>query len=406
MGAGLSKARLERLHEVLAGHVAHGGVPGLVALVARRGETHVDAIGTMTLPGDAHGGADVRADTIFRIASMTKPVTAVATLILAEEGRLRLDDPVDDLLPELAARRVLRRLDGPVTDTVPAARPITPRDLLTFTQGFGMLWGGPDEYPVLAAAQEAGLVQGPPAPGSEPAPDEWLRRVSTLPLMEQPGERWRYNTGSEILSVLVARAAGQPFDAFLAERIFAPLGMVDTAFWVPGEKIHRLPVSWWSGWDGAGPVVYDEAAGGMWSRPPAFCNGAGGLVSTAADFAAFAAMLLGGGAYAGERILSRPSVELMTSDQLTPAQKDGASLVPGWFEDNGYGFGVGVLTRRRDVGPALGAYGWDGGLGTSWVNDPAEGMVTILLTQRAFTSPAPPAVVRDFRTLAYAAVDD
>src|SRR5262245_41489360 len=204
MNSGLSKARLGRMHDVMAGHVEHDGIPGLVTLVCRRGEAHVDAIGRMALSGRA----PVQRDTIFRVASMSKPVVAVAALILVEEGRLRLDDPVDALLPELANRRVLKRLDGPIEETVAAARPITLRDLLTFRLGFGLVMAPPGAYPILKALQDTGLAVGPPRPQDAPTPDEWMRRFGTLPLMHQPGDRWMYHTGSDILGVLVARAAG------------------------------------------------------------------------------------------------------------------------------------------------------------------------------------------------------
>jgi CubicO group peptidase (beta-lactamase class C family) len=337
---------------------------------------------------------------------MTKPVTAVAALILLEECRLRLDDPVDDLLPELADRRVLRRLDGPVDDTVPARRPITVRDVLTFRLGYGMLMGSTADYPILAAAEALGFGQGPPSGAGAIGPDEWLRRFATLPLMEHPGERWRYHTGSELLGVLVARAAGQPFEEFLRERILDPLGMVDTGFFVPADRIDRLATSYLPDWVTGELVVFDESAGGRWSLPPAFPSGGGGLVSTAADYLAFARMLLNGGVLDGERILARSSVRTMTTDQLTPTQRETADFVPGTFDNVGYGFGVSVVTRAVDPAGSVGAYGWDGGLGTVWVNDPAQDLAAILLTQRAWTSPVPPPVARDFRTLAYQAIDD
>ena len=233
---GLSRARLARMHDVMAGYVERGEVPGLVTLVSRRGEVHVDAIGMKAL-----GGSDpMRRDTIFRISSMTKPITAAATMILVEECKLRLDEPVDRLLPELADRKVLKRLDGPLDDTVPANRPITVRDLLTFRMGFGIIMAPPDTYPIQRAVSELLLGQGPPNPSTPPAPDEWIRRLGTLPLMHQPGEKWMYNTGSDVLGVLIARASGQPLETFLRERIFEPLGMKDTGFSVPAAKIDRL----------------------------------------------------------------------------------------------------------------------------------------------------------------------
>ena len=401
-GPGLSRARLARLRDVLAGHVERGDVPGLVALVGRRGETHVDAIGALAAGG---GRGPVARDTIFRIASMTKPVVAVAALILVEEGRLRLDEPVDRLLPELAGRRVLRRIDAPLDDTVPAHRPITLRDLLTFRLGFGIVFAPPDTHPVQRALGELGLGDGPPAPATPPAPDEWIRRFGTLPLLHQPGERWMYNTGSNVLGVLIARAAGQPLEAFLRERVFEPLGMRDTGFSVPAADLDRLATSYLVGPGGGTLQLHDEARGGQWSRPPAFPSGAGGLVSTADDFLAFARMLLDGGRMGSRRLLSRPSVETMTTDQLTPAQKAATEWLPGYFEGHGWGFGVAVVTRREDF-LSVGAYGWDGGLGTVWRSDPREEMVAILMTQRAFTSAVPPDVCQDFLTLACAAIDD
>ena len=398
----LSKARLERMHDVMAGYVERGEVPGLVTLVSRRGEVHVDAIGTKAVDG----GDPVRHDTIFRISSMTKPVTAVATMILVEECKLRLDDPVDGLLPELSDRKVLKRLDAPLDDTVAAQRPITVRDLLTFRLGFGNVMAPPGACPIQDAMNELLPGQGPPSPLLPPAPDEWIRRLGTLPLMHQPGERWMYNTGSDVLGVLIARAAGQPFETFLRERIFEPLGMRDTGFSVPPASIDRLATGYWTSPESGGFEVYDESHDGQWSRPPAFPSGAGGLVSTAGDYLAFGRMMLDKGTYGNERIVSRPSIETMTTDQLTPAQKAVSGLVPGYFDSHGWGFGISVVTRRDDVTGSIGSFGWDGGLGTSWCSDPVEDMVTILMTQRAWTSPNPPNVCLDFRTSAYQAIDD
>jgi CubicO group peptidase (beta-lactamase class C family) len=399
---GLSKVRLDRMHNIMAGYVERGEVPGLVTLVSRRSEVHVDAIG-MKAVGDSD---PMRRDTIFRISSMTKPITAAATMILVEECKLRLDDPVDRWLPELARRKVLKRLDGPLDDTVPAKRPLTVRDLLTFRMGFGQMMALPDAYPILQAANEQQIGMGPPSPSAMPAPDEWMRRLGQLPLMHQPGERWMYNTGSDVLGVLIARASGQPLETFLRERIFEPLHMKDTSFSVPKASLDRLATSYWTDPQSGKLTVYDEAKGGQWSRPPAFPSGAGGLVSTVDDYLAFGQMMLNQGKYANERILSRLSVELMTTDQLTPEQKAVSGLVPGFFDSHGWGFGVSVVTRRDDVAALPGRYGWDGGLGTSWYSDPREEMVTILMTQRAWTSPSPPDACLDFWTSAYQAIDD
>ncbi|MFG3597584.1 serine hydrolase domain-containing protein [Bradyrhizobium sp. RDI18] len=394
---GLSRSRLDRMHEILSGHVEHGGVPGLVALVSRRGEIHVDAMGSMAI-----GGTPMQRDSIFRIASMTKPVTAVAAMILVEECRLRLDDPVDGFLPELADRKVLRAIDAAIDDTVPAKRAITLRDLLTFRLGLGMIPIFPDRYPIQKAIAEAGFAPGPVFPSFPP--DELMRRYGTLPLIYQPGERWLYNSGSEILSVLIARVAGMSLAKFLGDRIFAPLGMKDTGFHVPEEKRARLTTAYARDQASGELKVFDDPATGKYASPPVFENGAAGLVSTADDFNAFAQMLLNGGRLGSERILSRPSIELMTSDQLTSEQKQGSEL---FFGDNsGWGFGVSVFTRRDDLAHTPGRFGWYGGYGTSWYSDPSEGLTGILLTQRMLESPQPPRVMTDFWTSAYQAIDD
>ena len=400
--AGMSRARLGRMHDVMADYVGRGKMPGLVTLVSRGGEVHVDALGTMAF-GDS---APMRRDSIFRISSMTKPVIAAATLILVEECKLRLDNPVEHWLPELADRNVLRRLDGPIDDTVPANRPITVRDVLTFRLGFGQMMASPDDYPILREAISLQLGMGAPNPSEMPEPDEWMRRLGQLPLMHQPGERWMYNTGSDVLSVLIARASGQPLETFLRERLFEPLGMKDTGFSVPASQVNRLVTSYVNDPESREPVVYDRPDGGEWTRTPAFPSGAGGLVSTVDDYLAFARMLLSQGKHDGVRILSRFSVQTMATDQLTPEQKAISGLVPGQFDSSGWGFGLSIVTRRDDIASAPGRYGWDGGLGTSWFSDPEEDMVCILMTQRGWESPAPPDVNLDFWNLAYLAIQD
>lgn len=400
--ARLSQSRLGRMHEILTGYVERGDVPGLVALVSRRGETYVDMIGT-----SAYGVATpLRRDSIFRISSMSKPITAAATMILVEEGKLRLEEPVDALLPELAERQVLRRIDGPLEETVPANRSITVRDLLTFRLGFGQMMARVEDYPILqeAAAQHIGMAS--PHPSEFPEPNEWIRRLGSLPLMHQPGEKWMYNTGSDVLSVLIARASGQPFETFLKERIFEPLGMSDTGFSVPAPMLDRLVTSYVNSLTSGEPQVYDEPKSGEWSRPPVFASGAGGLVSTVDDYLAFARMMLSRGKYGNGQLLSRFSVETMTTDQLTPEQKAVSGLFPDSFDSHGWGFGVSIVTRRDDIWAVPGRYGWDGGLGTSWFSDPSEDLVGILMTQRAWSSPRPPNVCIDFWTQAYVSIDD
>lgn len=397
---GFSRTRLERMSSVLRGYVDRGEVAGVVTLLCRRDEVHVDVLGAQSLDT----GAPMRRDTLFRIASMTKPVTAAAAMILVEEAKLRLDEPVDRLLPELANRRVLRAIDSQVDDTVPARRPITVRDVMTFRLGIGAVMAHPDTYPIQKAIAEAGLAPGPkPLPFT---PDEVMKRFGTLPLLHQPGEKWMYHSGSDILGVLIARASGTRFEDFLAERVLAPLGMKDTAFSVPEAKLDRLATCYQPDAATGKLAVYDEARGGLWSRPPAFASGGGGLVSTADDFLSFGRMMLNRGRHGMHRILARPTVELMTTDQITPEQKAASPFSPGFWDNDGWGFGVCVTTRRDSVGPSLGSYGWVGGFGTVWFNDPREDLVGILLFQRMMTSPNPESISSDFWTLAYQAIDD
>jgi CubicO group peptidase (beta-lactamase class C family) len=397
---GLSTARLGRMRDVMFAHVARGQVPGLVTLISRRGETHVDAIG-MT----AAGGRDpMRRDTIFRIASMTKPVTAAAAMILVEEGKLRLDEPVDRWLPELADRKVLRALDSPLDDTVPAKRAITLRDLLTFRLGLGAVMAPPDQYPIQQAMAEAGVAPGPHLAAVDP--DELMKRFGRLPLIHQPGEKWMYHSGSDILGVLIARVTGQTLEAFLRERIFVPLGMKDTAFSVPEAKLDRLATCYQTDAGTGGLALFDEARGGKFARPPVFESAGGGLVSTVDDYLAFSRMMLNTGKHGNERILSRLSVELMTTDQITAEQKAASPFFPGFWDSRGWGFGLSIITRRDDVAAVPGRFGWDGGYGTSGYSDPKEDMVAILMTQRVWDAAGTPTLYLDFWTQAYQAIDD
>jgi CubicO group peptidase (beta-lactamase class C family) len=300
-GEGFSPERVARMRETMARHVERGRMPGLVMGMSRGGETIVETIGATAFEGDQ----PMRRDTIFRVASVTKPITAVAALILVEAGALRLDDPVDALLPELADRRVLRTIDGPLEDTVPANRPLTLRDLLTFRAGYGAIFTPPDQSPLAQALIDAGVAAGPFLPSLPP--DEWLAVYRELPLAHQPGERWLYNTGSDMVGVLIARATGMSLGEFFQERIFAPLGMRDTAFSVPASKLDRLAESYWTNFETGEFGVFDPAEGSRFASPPVFESGAGGLVSTVDDLLAFGQMMLDTGAYANgqERLLSR-----------------------------------------------------------------------------------------------------
>jgi CubicO group peptidase (beta-lactamase class C family) len=386
MADGLTAAGLDRLSEVVAGQVGDKTIPGLVVLVARGDQVHVEAQGSLSV-----GGQPVVRDSLFRIASTTKPITAAATLALIGEGLIGLDEQVDDLLPELAGRQVLRRIDGPLDDTVPAVRPITTRDLLTFTFGFGMvmeMFLAPDPWPVVAAADELKLAAfGPPDPAIQPAPDTWIAGLGSLPLLAQPGERWMYNTGASVLGVLLARAAGQPLAQVLRTRIFEPLDMRDTAFWT--GQTQRLATSYQGTADGL--AVFDEPAG-RWSRPPAFGDGAAGLVSTADDLLAFARMLLA----KGTPVLTEQAVSSMTTGQLTAAQKAHGGFGPDFFDGQSWGYGLMVQDS--------GEFGWDGGLGSSWLADPNYDLTIIVLTQRMFDSPARPSAHKAIMAACYEAL--
>jgi CubicO group peptidase (beta-lactamase class C family) len=262
--SGFDRARLERLGDVMAAHVKRDTTGGVAWLAARDEDVEVGVAGALTR-GEPE---PVRRDSIFRIASMTKPIVAVGALVLVEECQLRLDDKVDDLLPELADRRVLVDPRGPMDgDTVPAERPITVRDVLTFRLGLGMDFEAPWPQPLFEAMGALGMGGGPPQPQVPPEPDEWIRRLSTLPLLYQPGERWLYDTGSDVLGVLIARAAGQPLDMFLRQQVFEPLGMLDTGF--ATLQLDRLGSCYTISPETGERLVYDPP-GGQWSKPPAF----------------------------------------------------------------------------------------------------------------------------------------
>ena len=371
-----SKLSKDKIDEVVAAAVARGQAPGVVAAVAQGDETHIATAGAMAI-----GGPPMRPGTLFRIASITKPVTAAVVLSLVDEGLLGLDEPVDRLLPELAGRRVLRRPDGPLTDTVAAERAVTTRDLLTYTWGFGMqgaMFMAPEPWPIVTAVAERELASfGPAQPATTPEPDTWMARLGELPLLAQPGERWLYSAGSQVLGVLAARAAGAPFEDVLRERVLAPLGLHDTAFYASDTS--RLATAYENV---DGKLAVRDRPDGQWSRPPRFPDGAAGLVSTAADLLAFGRMLLHGD---GE-ILKAGTVAEMTRDQLTPEQR--SRVWPGFsfLGDRGWGYGVSV-TRW--------GYTWAGGSGTAWSNVPAQDLTVVVLTQRAADETGMPAVCED-----------
>lgn len=393
----LARAELPDMAAAMRGHVACGAVAGMVTLVAKGGDARAEAFGL----ADLDSGAQMRRDSIVRIASMTKPMLAVVALTLVEDGKIGLDDPVERWLPELANRRVLRSIESPLDDTVPARRAITLRDLLTLRLGIGVIMQPPGRYPIQQAMEEAGVAPGPLNPVV--TPEEWIRQLASLPLLHQPGEAWMYHTGFDVLAVLLGRLSGKPLGELMQERLFGPLGMVDTGFHVPPAKLGRLASAYTRDPETGRLTLLDPAAGGAYASPPAFpCE----VVSTADDVLAFARMLLSLGRHGGRRILSRPMVDEMTRDQITPEQKAVSPFFPGFWDTTGWGFGLGVVTRPDDLSPEPGRYGWEGGLGTSLNIDPKRDLVTIFLSQRLMQSPDDAGLAREFHTLAYAGIVD
>jgi CubicO group peptidase (beta-lactamase class C family) len=351
------------LRELLIRHVDAGTIPGGVALL---GAGNVDV---MTAGVASINGGPMPDDAIMRIQSMTKAITSVAALRLVEAGRLGLDQSLVDWLPELADRQVLRRPTAELDDTGPARRAITLRHLLTNTSGYGMaIQPSPLQQAMAANGTEAGPE--PPAMGA----DEWLRRLTELPLAFQPGEGWRYHHSFGVLGILISRVAGRPLGQHLAEDVFEPLGMTDTALWVAQGKLDRLPAVYRH--DDEGLVETEPAGGGFYAGPPSFDVSHGELVSTAADYHRFTRMLAGGGRVNGQPMISRAHLHQMTSDQVPAACQTADSFFPGFWDGTGWGFGVAVQT----AGPHRGRIGWSGGLGTDFFVDP-DGTIGILLTQ-------------------------
>jgi CubicO group peptidase (beta-lactamase class C family) len=364
------------LHDAMAARIERGEFPGLVSLVARGDDVTVDVLGFTRFGGEV----PMRRDTPFRITSMTKPVMAALAMMLAEDDVIDLEEPVSTVLPELAGQRVLARPDAPLDETVPPVRPVTVEDLLTFTNGFGIIAAGQElnpDYPIVRAWREQQLALAEPEPRTPHDPDEWVRRFGTLPLIHQPGERWLYNGGTVILGALLARAAGQTLGDLLRERLLDPLGMRDTGFWVPAERAAEIPDHYMTDFSTGTMAPTDSGGAELWSAPPAFPSGSAGLVSTADDYLAFARLLLNRGVHGGTRLLSEQSVASMTTNHLSAEQIESAGML---LPRQGWGYGMAVTVTADEVsGP--GRYGWSGGYGTSWFNDPHEGLTAIVLGQ-------------------------
>jgi len=386
--------KLSELSQLMHGYVERGEVSGLVMALCHAGEIHIEPMGNQ----DLESQVPMLRETIFRIASMTKPIVAVAAMILVERGIINLDDGVSRWLPELHDLRVLRSLESQLDDTVPLHRPITVRDLLTFKLGTGLIMARPKTYPIQAAIAEKGLMPSPNPPLL--SPDEWIKNFASLPLVYQPGERWMYHTGSDVLSVLISRAAGTGLEDFLTENIFQPLGMKDTAFSVSENRMDRFATAYYVGLSNK-LAVFDPARGGKWSSPPAFQSGGGGLVSTVDDYLAFGRMMLDNGQLGKHRILQESTIKQMLTDEITPEQKARSLFYPGFWDSYSWGLGLSIVTAPDAFSATTGRFGWHGGLGTSWYSDSVNDFVGIFMTQRSWNSPEFPKICVDFWTKVY-----
>lgn len=372
---GLSDEVLANIPKHLQGVVDAGDLSGFVTLTWRRGEiVQLNTLGWR----DVAAKAPMTRDTMFRIASMTKPVTSVAALMLLEEGKLKLDDPITKWAPEFANMKVLKDPTGPLDEVYDAPRDITIEDLMTHRSGlaYGFTSVGP-----IAHAYEKAL--GSPLANPH-GPDQWMEKLASLPLSYAPGERFHYSHATDVLGFLVGRIAGLPFRDFLMQRIFAPLGMVDTDFWCPPEKRDRM----------AHLYRLDEANDRLEDvsfphedQAPHFCGGGGGLISTADDYLKFARAMLNKGELDGVRLIREDTHALMTANRLTPEQRAIPFMgIPFWM-GQGFGLGVSMITdpeKQAWMGAgSQGAYGWPGAFGTWWQADPEEDMVMIYLIQNS-----------------------
>ena len=394
---GLSAPHLDRITRWMRHWVDSGRLPGLLVAVVRgdrlvRFETHGYR--------DVENGRAVEPDTIYRIYSMTKPITTVAALMLYEEGRFQLDDPVADFIPAFAGTRVFASGDAETFTTVPLERPITVHDLMIHTSG--LTYGFQHEHAVDALYRkrriEFNADVGPLA--------DLVEAAAAQPLVFQPGTRWNYSVSTDVLGRLVEIWSGVPLDAFFADRIFGPLGMRDTGFQVPEGQGHRLASNYLRRTDGDGLALADPGGGSRFLEPAATLSGGGGLVSTAADYLRFMRMLRGRGVLEGARLLGRKSVDLMTMNHLPGDLVDMGrprfAEMP--FAGVGFGLGVSVLldpARARILG-SPGEYAWGGMASTTFWIDPAEDLMVLLLTQLMPSSAYP--IRRELRVLTYQAL--
>jgi CubicO group peptidase (beta-lactamase class C family) len=362
--------------------VETGDIPGVVCLVWRRGELlQFEAVGLRSIEAQQ----PIQRDTIFRIASMSKPITSAAALMLIERGVMRLEDPITKWAPEFADMRVLRLPDGPLDDTYPSPRAITIEDLMTHRSGLAYSFTA--YGPLAKALQEKFGFEL----DSTYTPDAWMKTLASFPLSFAPGERFNYSYSTDVLGYIIARAVGINLRQALRDLLFDPLKMVDTDFWIPPKKRDRAAVLYRS----AAPRDFTPVsiAGFMDATPPTHTGGGQGMVSTIDDYLAFARMLLQGGELNGTRVLSPESIRLMTANRLTPAQRRVPQFGIPFFMTQGFGLGVSVITHPEKhawMGAgSLGSYGWPGLFGGWWQVDPQQEMIMLWLQQTLPPQPPP-----------------
>ena len=396
---GLSSERLKHINKVMQGYVDENKLAGLITMVARRGKVaHFECFGMM----DIESNKPMQPDTIFRIYCMVKPITSVSVMMLYEEGHFQLDDPVSKFIPEFKKVKVFVKKTEAGIELADLEREITIRDLLTHTSGLAAE-GWTKDTPVDEMYQEAEI-----ATRWDETLEEKVGRLVKLPLAHQPGSVWRYSISTDVLGYVVEVISGMSLDAFLEQRIFKPLGMEDTGFYVPKEKMGRFAALYRAGEEG-GLERTDMPEWGDFSKRPRFLSGGGALVSTASDYMRFAQMLLNGGELDGTRLLSRKTVELMTTNHL-PNGLIPISIGSGKLEYviKGYGWGLGsaVLTDvvQSEVLGSEGEYMWGGGANTFFWVDPKEELIALLMTQFIPVGYYP--IERQFKVLTYQTIVD